>query len=138
MSEESGASEPGPRGRNTTDTLDPASAAGPAAASRWAGTTFVLTVIAQLVVLYWPRSPSTGGLPIDKLVHAVVFGAVLAAAAWAGLRPRLVGVVLLAHAVVSELVQHYLLPNRSGDWTDAVADAIGVLIVTLFLWRRRG
>ena len=35
-------------------------------------------------------------------------------------------VVLGAHAVLSELVQAYLLPERTGDWRDVVADVMGV------------
>ena len=96
----------------------------------------VLVVAVHLAVLYWPRSPSTGGLPIDKVVHAVIFGMVLWVAARAGLRIAPVAAVLAAHAVVSELIQHYLLAGRSGDPTDTIADLTGVVIVTLFLWRR--
>ena len=98
---------------------------------------FGLAVVVHLVVLYWPFSPSTGGLPIDKVVHAVIFGMVLWAAAEAGLRVGPVALVLAAHAVLSELIQHYLLTGRSGDPADSVADVTGVVIVTLILRRRR-
>jgi VanZ family protein len=98
---------------------------------------FVLVVAVHLAVLYWPRSPSSGGLPVDKVVHAVVFGIVLWVAAQAGLRIWLVAALLAVHAVVSELIQHYLLTGRSGDPADSVADLAGVVIVTLFLWRRK-
>ncbi len=94
--------------------------------ARWL---FAGAVVVQLVVLYAPRAPSTDGLPgVDKLVHLAVFAAV----AWTG---RLAGVprgrlaaLLLAHAVVSELLQAAVLPHRSGDPLDAVADAAGVLL----------
>jgi VanZ family protein len=95
----------------------------------------------QLVVLYWPRTPSESGLPyVDKLIHFTVFALVVVTAVRAGL-PRLpVFAVLALHAPVSELIQHYVLPHRDGDWTDATADlvgvAAGVLIVT-FTSRRR-
>ena len=90
---------------------------------------FVLAVLLQLVVLYAPRAPSTGGVPgVDKAVHLAVFGL----AAWTGLRAgvpgRLLLPLLLAHAVVSEVLQHLVLPDRSGDPLDAVADAAGVLL----------
>jgi hypothetical protein len=39
--------------------------------------------------------------------------------------------VLLAHAVVSEVVQGVFMPHRDGDPLDALADAAGVL---LFAW----
>jgi hypothetical protein len=94
-------------------------------------------VLVHLAVLYWPRTPSTGGLPIDKVVHAAVFGMVLWVAAQAGLRVAPVAGLLAGHAVASELIQHYLLAGRSGDPADSVADLAGVAIVTLFLWRRR-
>jgi VanZ family protein len=98
---------------------------------------FVLAVAGHLAVLYWPRSPSTGGLPIDKVVHAVIFGMVLWFAARAALPVWPVAAVLAVHAVVSELIQHYVLSGRSGDPADSVADLAGVLIVTAFLWRRK-
>jgi hypothetical protein len=98
---------------------------------------FVLAVTVHLVVLYWPRAPSTGGLPIDKVVHAAIFAAVLWTAVNAGFRLVPVAVVLAGHAVVSELIQQHLLAGRSGDPLDSLADLAGVVIVTLFLWRRR-
>ncbi len=98
---------------------------------------FLVVVAVHLAVLYWPRTPSTGGLPIDKVVHAVIFGMVLWAAAKAGLWLRLVAVLLMIHAVLSEVLQQYLLSGRSGDPWDSVADLAGVAIVALILWRRR-
>ena len=100
-----------------------------AAVARWA---LAAAVLVQLVVLYAPRAPSTGGAPgVDKAVHLLVFAAVAVTGRAAGVRlPLLVG-LLLAHAVVSEAVQHWLLPGRSGDWRDAVADAAGVLVGVL-------
>ena len=100
-----------------------------AGAPRWL---FAAAVAVQLVVLYAPRAPSTGGVPgVDKVVHLLVFAAVAWTGRAAGVRlPLLVG-LLLAHAVVSEGLQHWLLPGRSGDWRDAVADATGVLVGAL-------
>jgi VanZ family protein len=105
---------------------------------RWWRVAFLLGVGAQFVVLYAPRAPSAGTLPIDKVVHAAIFGGVL----WLGSRARLpIGpliAALLAHAVASELIQHYVLSGRSGDAADVAADLAGVLIVTLLLrWRER-
>ncbi|PWJ56271.1 hypothetical protein SAMN06264364_101247 [Quadrisphaera granulorum] len=103
---------------------------------------FAAAVLVQLVVLYAPRAPATDGIPlvggvVDKAVHAAVFAAV----AWTGRRAGLpalpLALVLLAHAVVSELLQHWVLPHRSGDPWDAVADATGVL-VGLLIARRSG
>jgi VanZ family protein len=100
-----------------------------------------LAVAVQLVVLY---SPEGGGPPLfpqsDKVVHVLVFLVPVALAVLAGL-PRLVVVaVSAAQAVLSEAVQWLLLPNRSGDVWDVVADltgvALGVLVGRVLLRRR--
>ncbi|MEE6273382.1 VanZ family protein [Georgenia wangjunii] len=91
----------------------------------------VLAIGAHLLALYAPRVPSTGaeGVPgSDKLVHAAVFALVALTGMLAGVPARVLVPLLLAHAVVSELVQHALLPNRSGDVWDAVADVVGVAL----------
>jgi hypothetical protein len=103
----------------------------PAAGGRWrAG--LALAVGVQLVVLYDPSAPTVGGLAsvdgLDKVVHAAVFAAVMVA----GRRARLVRLPLLLLTVVqaplSELVQATLLPGRSGDPLDVLADLSGCLL----------
>lgn len=101
-----------------------------------------LACAVHLVVLYLPRAPSIGpsGVRLDLLVHAAVFAGVALAAVRAGLgwlSPRLVAVVLVAEAVVSEVVQGLWLPERSGDATDAVADVVGT-VLGLWLGLRLG
>ncbi len=93
----------------------------------WRGV-LVGAVLVQVAVLYWPRPPDVGGgVPgLDLVVHLVVFGAVALAGRRAGLPAVPLLVVLGAHAVLSELVQAYLLPERTGDWRDVVADVMGV------------
>ena len=93
---------------------------------------FGVALAVQLAVLYWPRAvqPATG-LPWDKLVHALIFGAVYATGVRAGIRWWVWLAVCLVHAPVSELVQDALLPQRSGDPYDAVADAAGVLVAAV-------
>ena len=86
------------------------------------------TIAVQLVVLYAPRAPGTGGLPWDKLVHALVFGAVLWAGLRCGIRTGPLVAVLVAHAVISEVLQATALPHRSGDPLDVIADVTGVLL----------
>ena len=98
--------------------------------ARWA--VFLAAVALQLVVVYAPSSGPGGGVPyLDKVVHAAIFGLV----AWSGLRLRLPAApllgVLLAHAVVSEVLQATLLPRRSGDPLDCVADVVGVTLGVL-------
>jgi hypothetical protein len=92
---------------------------------RWA--LFGAACAGQLFVLYWPGSPGPGLFPYsDKLVHLLVFGLVAVLGRWVGLRPVVLGSVLAAHAVVSEVVQATVLPARSGDPLDALADLVGV------------
>lgn len=101
------------------------------------------------VGFYLPRVPSPGGssaLPLDKLVHALVF----ALTVWALGRllapperyPRRfpigwVAVLAIVHAVVIEVVQSLALASRSGDVRDVVADLIGVAIGLLAWWLER-
>ncbi|KAE8762485.1 VanZ family protein [Georgenia thermotolerans] len=86
-------------------------------------------LVVQVLVLYAPHAPSAAtAVPgADKLAHLAVFAAVTFTALRAGLFPALVVGFGVAHAVVSEVVQHTLLPGRSGDPLDAVADVLGVL-----------
>ncbi|MFA4840880.1 MAG: VanZ family protein [Agrococcus sp.] len=90
---------------------------------------FALAVLVQLLALYWPNPPQGGGTPgLDKVVHAGVFFAPALLGLLAGLRPVVLAPLLIAHAVASELVQHFLLPGRAGDPWDAVADIVGVAL----------
>ncbi len=92
----------------------------------------VLTVAVQLVVLY---APAGGGPPLfshaDKVIHAVVFLVPVALALLAGFRRGVVVSVFAAQAVLSEVVQAVLLPHRSGDGLDVVADLTGVALGVL-------
>ena len=100
--------------------------------ARWV---FAGLVVVQLLAVYWPRVEVEGPVSwSDKVVHVLLFLLPTLAGLLAGLRPAwLVGLVAL-HAPVSELVQHFLLPNRSGDVWDAVADLSGVVLgVTLVM-----
>lgn len=101
-----------------------------------------LAVLVQLVVLYAPAGPGAGPFPnSDKVVHVLVFLVPVAVATLVTGRPRVVAAVFVAHAVVSEVVQGTVLPMRSGDPLDALADVVGVglgLAVALRIARRRG
>lgn len=81
---------------------------------------------------YAVLTPSTPGLPLfphaDKLVHVAIF-----------LLPALLGVlgrlpvpawtgVLVAYAVLSEVVQATLLSTRSGSVADLLADVVGIAL----------
>lgn len=88
---------------------------------------FTLAVLLQMWALYVPRGPSVdSGLPLDKLAHVSLFAAVT----WFGLRLglRWIVPVMVAQAAVSELVQAWFLPQRSGDWWDFAADLAGIAL----------
>lgn len=110
--------------------------------TRLARLAFLVAVVGHLAALYWPRAVSTGEFSYsDKLAHVVLFAVVAVTGLLARVpAPPLVG-LLLGNAVVSELVQHWLLPHRSGDVLDSIADVIGVLLGTasgVALRRREG
>jgi VanZ family protein len=89
----------------------------------------VLSVAVQLVVLYSPEGGGPALFPnADKVVHLLVFLVPVALAVVAGFRRWVVAAVFAAQAVLSEVVQATLLPHRSGDVLDAVADLTGVAL----------
>ncbi|MDO9519205.1 MAG: VanZ family protein [Pseudohongiella sp.] len=82
--------------------------------------------------------PSQSAFPADKVVHCMMFAACgyLSARAWAGrfnLVLLLVG--LLGFAALTEVLQT-LVPGRSGDIADFLADAVGIFI-GLWWFKRR-
>lgn len=91
---------------------------------------FVAAVALQLYGVYAPREagPQVGIPQVDKLAHCFLFASV----AFLGLKVRIPArwllAVLVANAIVSELVQHYLLPQRDGDVFDSLADLAGVAL----------
>jgi VanZ family protein len=91
---------------------------------------FLAAVLLHLYGLYSPRQPGPHvGLPLaDKFAHLFLFGSVAFLGLKVGLRARWLLPALVANAVVSELVQHFVLPQRSGDPFDSVADLIGVAV----------
>jgi hypothetical protein len=87
------------------------------------------TVAAQFYGLYAPEAPGGLGFPhSDKVVHAMLFAAPVFLALLIGLPPRPVALVAALHAPVSELIQHFVLPGRTGDSLDVTADLIGVVL----------
>lgn len=93
-----------------------------------------LAVVLQLVALYAPDAPgSSSGIPYgDKVVHAVVFALPVLVA---GIGRRswwpVVAVLGAVHAPMSEVIQHALLPQRSGDPWDVVADLVGLGLASI-------
>ena len=90
---------------------------------------FAGACVVNLLVLYTPRTAPGSDIPFaDKAVHLLIFAAV----AYTGSKARLplgwLAGVLVLNAAVSELVQHYWLPQRSGDVFDAITDVVGVAL----------
>lgn len=103
----------------------------PLPSARFPRAVFAVAVAANLVLLYWPRPDGGAGLPhVDKIVHVAAFMAV----AWSGLRARVPASWLLPllalHAGISEIVQDRLVPGRSGEGADVLADLVGILAGT--------
>jgi len=101
-----------------------------------------LALVVHLAAIYWPRVDVVGPVPwTDKVVHVLLFGVptvLLLLARPRRVHPALVVGALAVHAPVSELLQHLVLPHRSGDVWDAVADLGGVVLgVTLVVVGRR-
>lgn len=91
---------------------------------------FWLQVAAVTVLMLVPRPPSAVDTGWDKLNHVLAF----AGPCFAGLvalnparwrTGALLALALLAWGGGLEMLQN-LLPPRSGDWADLLADAIGV------------
>ena len=99
----------------------------PAPASRTLTALAVTAVVAQLAVLYWPVVTIEGPVSwTDKVVHLLVFAVPTYAVGRALGSVRAAVVAFALHAPVSELVQHFALPGRSGDAWDALLDLVGV------------
>lgn len=82
-------------------------------------------MVLQAAGLYSPGAPQPGGVPgLDKIAHLVAFAVPAALARLLGVRWVLV--LLVAHALVSEPLQHQVAPNRHLDALDTVADLVGV------------
>jgi hypothetical protein len=98
------------------------------------GLAAIFVVLVQLTVLYWPAVTVTGPVSwSDKVVHLAVFAVPTWLVGWATRRVVLTVAIFLLHAPVSELVQHYLLPARTGDVWDAVLDVVGVAVGAVLL-----
>ena len=101
---------------------------------------FGVALALQLIAVYSPQGLAGPGIPgLDKVVHVSIFFAPALALLMMGIRARWALGILALHAPVSELVQHFWLPQRDGDVFDAVADLSGVLLggLTYVVWTRR-
>ena len=91
---------------------------------------FVAACLLQLYGVYSPQQAGPDvGLPLaDKAAHLFLFGSVAFLGLKAGVPSRWLLVALVSNAVVSELVQHFVLPQRGGDPLDSLADLVGVAV----------
>ncbi|MEU4294902.1 VanZ family protein [Kribbella sp. NPDC026596] len=98
---------------------------------------FVVAVALQLYGVYAPREagPHVGIPQVDKIAHFFLFAAVAFLGLKVGVPARWLLAALVANAIVSEIVQHYLLPQRDGDPFDALADLTGVALGTWLAFR---
>lgn len=93
---------------------------------RWA--LLAAAVVMQAFALYLPAVPGPSlQLPMDKLVHFLLFAVVAFLARWAGVPLWLTAALLLTQAVASELVQGFLLSERGAEWADFAADLLGIV-----------
>ena len=102
--------------------------------------TTALALVATLLltgVICWltltPQAFQTppSALPLDKVAHALAFGALIAPSAV--LRPRYLWWTLPAAAALGfgiELIQPWV--GRSREWADAGADLVGLALGTVF------
>lgn len=99
-----------------------------------------LALVIQLISLYAPEVPAGPQIAgLDKVVHVLIFAAPALAALMAGISASWALGLLAVHAPVSELIQHFALSHRGGDWLDMMADFLGVAIggLAYLVWSRR-
>lgn len=129
-----------PRRMTTTPDAQPSV---PAGAATWRAVGWIalaVVLVGHLCALYAPGSPEPAPVDIpglDKVVHVALFALPafligrLTRASW----PLW---LLLAHAPISELIQHAFIPLRTGDPLDLLADLAGVALGTWLATRRDG
>ena len=96
-----------------------------------------------------PKNDWLGKIQLDKWIHIGIFSIMLVL--WcspflyrSAQKPLIklfaeMAVTLFAYGVLMEFVQHFFVSNRSFDWGDIVADAIGCLIGFFFMrmqWKK--
>lgn len=93
---------------------------------------------------------SVSGIPIplfkgaDKIAHFVFYSIMVYAFAWGYLKTHQLNLSKLLLAAywsvlfggLIELVQHYLVNGRTGEWADFFANTIGVLIGSFIIYQR--
>ena len=112
----------------------------------------VILILTGLPGSLFPRvKPAIG---IDKVVHIFMYAGFAYACLW-GYRKQFVSngleykrkaviltvIISIIHGSLTELMQEYFIPKRSGDWFDFLSDiigtGIGVLVFYLFFRRKK-
>lgn len=96
---------------------------------------FAVALALHLWGLYTPGEPESGMLfpHADKVLHFLGF-AIPASLAVLLFRHWWPIVAFAGNAVLSELIQHFFLPNRDGDVFDLLADLSGLLVAVAVWW----
>ena len=110
----------------------------------------VILILTGLPGSLFPRVKPTLG--IDKIVHVVMYAGFAFACLW-GYRKQFVSnglaykrraillaiVISIAYGGLTEIMQEYFVPKRTGDWFDFLADCIGTVIgaTVFYLFFRR-
>ena len=105
----------------------------------------VILILTGLPGSLFPRVKPVVG--IDKVVHLLMYAGFAFACLW-GYRKQFVSngsayrkkaiilalVISIAYGGLTEIMQEYLVPKRTGDWLDFLADSIGTGIGVLFFY----
>ena len=104
----------------------------------------VILILTSLPGSVFPHVKPVVGL--DKVAHALMYACFAFACIW-GYRKQFISnnlqykkkalsltvVISIAYGGLTELMQEFLIPSRTGDWIDFLADCLGTLIgVTVF------
>jgi len=95
---------------------------------------FAVAVLVSFAVLFAPADEVPFAPPgVDKVVHCALFAALALTGRWAGIGRRVLAVLLITYAAVSEVLQGMTALNRTASVADWLADVVGVLL-GLALW----
>jgi hypothetical protein len=95
---------------------------------------FAVVVLVSLAVLFAPGSDVPTAPPgVDKVVHALLFGALALSGRWAGVQRTALAWLLVTYAAVSEVVQGVTPLDRTASVADWLADVAG-LLAGLVVW----
>lgn len=105
----------------------------------------VILILTGLPGSVFPRVKPIIG--IDKVVHALMYATFAFLCIW-GYRKEFISngeayqkkallrtaLISIAYGGITELMQEFLVPTRTGDWFDFLFDAIGTLIGLFIFW----